>query len=99
MPVGKYFGYVGSALLALLFVFDACFGESKTNSRFDASLFESATYAPRLVEAAAPPYEFRYSHEITPAGRVRDVFAQFVPSEARRGKRYSSAAGSIIIVR
>jgi hypothetical protein len=96
MPVGKYFSYVGCALLALLFVFDACFGESEANSRFDASLFESATYAPRHEEIATL-YEFRYSRDLTPASRVRDVFAQFVPSEAKRGKRYSSTAGIIIV--
>jgi hypothetical protein len=93
MPVGKYFGYVGSALLALLFVFDACFGDNES-TRFDASLFDSATYAPR--EETVAPYEFRYSRDITPANRVRDVFAQFVPGETRRGKNTSSP---IIIVR
>jgi hypothetical protein len=90
MPVGKYFGYVGSALLALLFVFDACFGESETRSRFDASLFESATYAPRHEEIVAPT-ERRFTRDVTPAGRVKEVFAQFVPGEARRGKRTSAA--------
>ena len=96
MPVGKYFGYVGSALLALLFVFDACFGEGDANARFDSSLFDSATYASRQQEIATP-YEFRYSREMTPASRVRDVFAQFVPSEAKRGRRYSSTASVVII--
>jgi hypothetical protein len=95
MPIGKYFGYVGSALLALLFVFDACFGESEANSRFDPSLFDSATYVSRHQEVATP-YEFRYSRDMTPANRIRDVFAQFVPSEAKRGKRYSSAAITIV---
>lgn len=96
MPVGKYFGYVGSALLALLFVFDACFGEGDANARFDPSLFDSATYASRQQEIATP-YEFRYSREMTPASRVRDVFAQFVPSGAKRGRRYSSTASVVII--
>ncbi|MBR1120830.1 hypothetical protein JQ628_04820 [Bradyrhizobium lablabi] len=95
MPVGKYFGYVGSALLALLFVFDACFGDNESNTRFDASLFDSATYAPRQEQMPAP-YEFRYSRDMTPASRVRDVFAQFVPGETRRARPVSSA---IIIVR
>jgi hypothetical protein len=95
MPVGKYFTYVGSALLALLFVFDACFGDNERNTRFDASLFDSATYAPRFEEIAATR-ELRLPRDVTPVSRVRDVFAQFVPSEARRGKRYSAA---ITIVR
>src|SRR5437899_11859900 len=42
MPVFKYFAAVGSALLVLLFVSDALFGVSESNSRFDGSLYESA---------------------------------------------------------
>ena len=94
MPVGKYFTYVGSALLALLFVFDACFGDNESNTRFDAWLFNSATYAPRSEETAMR--ELRYTRDVTPASRIRDVFAQFNPSEARRGKRYSAAAITIV---
>jgi hypothetical protein len=94
MPVGKYFTFAGSALLALLFVLDACFGDH-SSSRFDASLFDSAHYAPRIGEIAAAR-EFRFARDVTPASRVKDVFAQFVPSEARRGKRQSPP---IIIVR
>ena len=89
MPIFRYFTVVGSALLALLFVSDAYFGEAE--SRFDGSLYESALYQPRLEEIAAPP-TVRFTRDVTPANRVREVFAQFVPNEARRGKRYSSAA-------
>ena len=97
MPVFRYFSVAGSALLALLFVTDAYFGGAESRARFDPSLFDSATYASRQQEIATP-YEFRYSRDMTPASRIRDVFAQFVPSEAKRGKRYSAAA-SVIIVR
>ena len=93
MPIGKYFGYVGSALLALLFVFDACFGD-KANARFDASLFENATYAPRFEEVAATK-ELRFARDIRPARRVKEVFAQFVPGEGKSGKRHSSATAFI----
>ena len=41
MPVSKYFVFVGSALLVLLFVFDAYFGDDESNSRFNGSLYES----------------------------------------------------------
>jgi hypothetical protein len=97
MPVFRYFSVAGSALLALLFVTDAYFGDAESRARFDPSLFDSTTYVSRHQEVTTP-YEFRYSRDMTPANRVRDVFAQFVPSEAKRGKRYSAAA-SVIIVR
>ena len=89
MPVFRYFIVVGSALLVLLFVSDAYFGEAE--SRFDRSLFESALYTPRLEDVVATK-EVVFTRDVTPANRVRDVFAQFVPGEARRAKRYSSTA-------
>jgi hypothetical protein len=91
MPIFRYFAVAGSALLALLFVFDACFGDNETSSRFDGSLYESAIYAPRLEEIVATK-ELRFTRDVTPANRVKEVFAQFVPSEGKRGKRYSSIA-------
>jgi hypothetical protein len=86
MPIFRYFSVVGSALLALLFVSDALFGD---NSRFEGSLYESAIYAPRLVETPAAQ-ERQFPRNATPADRVKEVFAQFVPNEGRRGKRYSA---------
>jgi hypothetical protein len=91
MPIFKYFGVVGSALLVFLFVSDAYFGDDERNSRFNGSLYESALYAPRLEETVATK-ELRYTRDVTPAYRVKEVFAQFVPNEGRRGKRYSSTA-------
>ncbi len=91
MPIFRYFAVVGSALLALLFVFDACFGDNETSSRFDGSLYVSAIYAPRSEEIVATK-ELRFTRDVTPANRVKEVFAQFVPSEGKRGKRYSSIA-------
>jgi hypothetical protein len=85
MPVFKYFAVVGSALLALLFIF----GADESNSRFDGSLYESAMYAPRLEEIAAKK-EVHFTRDVTPADRIKEIFSQFVPSEARRGKRFSS---------
>jgi hypothetical protein len=93
MPIFRYFSVVGSALLVLLFVCDAYFGDA-SGSRFDASMFESATYAPRAEEVAAQA-EVRFTRDASAAARVREVFAQFVPNEGRRGKRYSSI-GTII---
>jgi hypothetical protein len=86
MPNFRYFSVVGSALLALLFVSDALFGD---NSRFEGSLYESAIYAPQLVEIAAAQ-ERQFPRNATPADRVKAVFGQFVRNEGRRGQRYSA---------
>ena len=91
MPVFKYFAVAGSALLVLLFVFDACFGDGEGNARFNGSLYESALYAPRSDDIAAAT-EVRYTRDATPADRVKETFAQFVPNEGKRGKRDSSLA-------
>ena len=91
MPVFKYFAAVGSALLVLLLVCDAYFGDNESNSRFNGSLYESALYAPRLEETVTTE-ELRFTRDVTAAARVKEVFAQFVPNEGKRGKRYSSTA-------
>jgi hypothetical protein len=89
MPIFKYFAVAGSALLFFIFVSDAYFGEDQDNLRFNGSLFESATYAPRLQETAATT-EGQFTRDATPGDRVKEVFAQFVPNEIKRGKRYAS---------
>ena len=88
MPVFKYFTVVGSTLLVFLFVSNAYLTDDESNSRFDGSLYESALYAPR-VEEISTTAEVRFTRDVTPAVRVREVFAVFVPNERRRGKRYS----------
>jgi hypothetical protein len=42
----RYFVFVGSALLVLLFVSDAYFGDNESDSRFNGSFYERALYAP-----------------------------------------------------
>ena len=91
MPIFKYFAVVGSALLVFLFVSDAYFGDNESNPRFNGSLYESAIYAPRLEEIAVTA-ELRFTRDVTPADRVKEVFDQFVPNEGKRGKRYTSTA-------
>ena len=91
MPIFKYFAVAGSALLVFLFVSDAYFGDNDSYSRFNGSLYESALYAPRLEETMATK-ELRFTRDATPADRIKEVFAQFVPNEGKRGKRYSSTA-------
>jgi hypothetical protein len=89
MPIFRYFAVVGSALLVLLFISDAYLRDGESESRFDGSLYQSAIYAPRLVETLTEP---RFTRDATPADRVKEVFAQFMPNEGKRGKRYSSIA-------
>jgi hypothetical protein len=88
MPISKYFTYAGSTLLVLLFVSNAYLADDESNLRFDGSLYESALYAPRAQETAATT-ELRFTRDVTPAVRVKEVFALFVPNERRRSKRYS----------
>ena len=89
MPIYKHFAVTGSALLAFLFVSDTFLSDSDSNSRFNRSLYESALYAPSLAKMAVTD-ERRFARDVTPANRVRQVFAQFVPSEGKRDKNYSS---------
>jgi hypothetical protein len=88
MPVFKYFTVTGSTLLVFLFVSNAYLTDDESNLRFDGSLYESALYAPR-VDQTRTPAELRLPRDVTPAVRVREVFAVFVPNERRRNKRES----------
>jgi hypothetical protein len=85
MPVLRYFAITGSALLVFLFVSDAYFGD-ESNSRFNGSLYESATYVPRTEETTTVA-ELRFTRDASPADRVREVFAQFVANDGRRVRR------------
>jgi hypothetical protein len=88
MPVFKDFTAVGSALLVFLFISNAYLTDDESNLRFDGSLYGSALYAPR-VEETGTTAELRFTRDVTPAVRVREVFAVFVPNERRRNKRES----------
>jgi hypothetical protein len=91
MPIFKYFAVAGSALFVFLFVSDAYFGDPESNMRFNGSLYESAIYAP-LLEGTVVTAELGFTRDVTPSDRVKEVFAQFVPNESRRGKRFPSTA-------
>ncbi|WP_291850135.1 hypothetical protein [Bradyrhizobium sp.] len=88
MPIIKYFTTVGSALLALLLVTGAYLDDDEGHRRFDGSLYGSALYAPRQQETMTTT-EYRLPRDVTPAVRVREVFAMFVPNERRRSRRES----------
>jgi hypothetical protein len=88
MPIARYFTCSGSALLLWLFVSNAYLTDSEADFRFDGSLYQSALYAPR-VEEIRTMAEPRFTRDVTPAVRVKEVFAVFVPNERRRGRRES----------
>jgi hypothetical protein len=88
MPVFKYFTVVGSTLFVFLFISNAYLTDDESNLRFDGSLYASALYAPR-VEETRTTVELRFTRDVTPAVRVKEVFAVFVPNERRRNKRDS----------
>jgi hypothetical protein len=90
MPILKNSSVVGSALLALLFVCGAYFCDDEINYRFDGLLYQSMIYEPRLEEMALAP-ERDLTRDVTPASRVKAVFAQFVPNENKRERRFSSS--------
>jgi hypothetical protein len=95
MPIFKYFTVVGSALLVFLFITDAYFGDDQGSSRFNGSLYESALYAPRPEETVVTA-ELQFTRDVTPVDRVKEVFAQFVPNESKRGRRYSPVKPGIL---
>ncbi|MBI5132375.1 MAG: hypothetical protein HZA66_23290 [Rhodopseudomonas palustris] len=92
MPVLRYFATVGPALLALIVIVDAVFGEAPP--RFNDAIFSSAVYAPSIAAASLRP-ERGFADDVTPADRVRQVFGQFSANDSKRLKRYSSAATAI----
>ena len=85
MPIFRYFAVVGSALLVLLFVCDAYFGDNENNSHFNGSFYETTVYAPHIEDVAAE--ELRFTRDVTPTHRVKEVFGQFVPNQGKRAKR------------
>jgi hypothetical protein len=88
MPIFKYFTVVGSTLFVFLFISNAYLTDDESNLRFDGSLYASALYAPR-VEETQTTAERRFTRDVTPAVRVREVFAVFVANGRRRNKRDS----------
>lgn len=86
MPVSRYSAIACSVLLAWLFISSAYLADDAGQLRFDGSLYDSALYAPRRAEVEATT-EPGLARDVTPAVRVREVFAVFVPNERRRGKR------------
>ena len=90
MPVFRYFVCAGPALLALLVIINAVFGEGPP--RFTDAIYNSALYAPRADTRSMRPQS---GVDATPADRVKGVFGQFSANDSKRLKRYSSASSTI----
>lgn len=73
MPLTKYFTFVGSALLTLLLACNAYFREDADPS-----------VRPSVVREGLATDELRLTADVTPAARVKETFALFVPGDARR---------------
>ena len=73
MPLTKYFTVVGSALLALLFACNAYFREGTDTSGGTS-----------VIREGLATDELRLTEDVTPAARIKETFALFVPGDARR---------------
>jgi hypothetical protein len=74
MLVSKYFTVVGSALLAVLFIWDACSREDTEPASSRSTL---------VVREGLGMDELRLTEDVTPADRIKETFAMFVPADAR----------------
>jgi hypothetical protein len=75
MPISKYFTVVGSVLLIFLFACDAYFHE-------DTELDSSRSTL--VARDGVGTNELRLTEDVTPADRVKETFALFVPGDAKR---------------
>ncbi|KWV45587.1 hypothetical protein AS156_23590 [Bradyrhizobium macuxiense] len=82
MPIVRYSLVPASALLASLFVYDACFGHvnDPTSPAGVIALRWPETDAFRLTVNA----DHAVPAAMTPAARVRETFAMFLPGDYRR---------------
>ena len=81
MPVARYFLFVGGILLALILAIDAFFPQQAVVASYDTSL---PTIVPPVVTAQARAIAPAAAAEVVAPANVRDTFAQFVPSEAKK---------------
>ena len=84
MTALKEIAAAAAGVCALIVACDAVFGVGE--ARFDDDYYLASFYAPRTKAN----YEFRFAGNITPAARINDTFAQFMPHEAKPNRRYSS---------
>jgi hypothetical protein len=83
-PILKECAMIVPAILALLMLSETYFGVDEASSRFDDSLFASATYA-RPLEGTGARAERNFAQDVTPARRVNEIFGQFASPGTRRG--------------
>ncbi|MCP9626721.1 hypothetical protein NML43_06450 [Rhodopseudomonas palustris] len=91
MSVLRYFVSVGPALLALMVIINAVFGEAPP--RFNDVIYDSALYAPRSAVSSVRQ-DYSFASNLTPADRVKEVFGQFSVNDGKRPKRSAPATSS-----
>jgi hypothetical protein len=74
MPISKYFSVVGSVLLVILFLCNALFHEDTEQVSSRSTL---------VARDGAGTDELRLTEDVTPADRVKETFAMFVPGDAK----------------
>ena len=94
MPISRYPLVIASVLLVLLFAYDACFDEGKDLAPAVSDVVARrwpGTDDFRLTADITPAA----SVEVTPASRVRETFAMFLPGDYKRMRDATrSLAGS-----
>jgi hypothetical protein len=80
MPISKCFTFAGTALLVLLFACHAHFYQAYFHEGMDRASSGSAS----AVSQGPATDERRLADDVTPAVRVRETFAVFVPGDVKR---------------
>ena len=83
MPVVKELAMIGCAVVGLLILSHTYSGVDEARFRFEDSLYASGTYARPLGGTGARADNY-FARDITPAGRVNEVFGQFTSRGGRR---------------
>lgn len=86
MPVSRVLLSVLAGFLACLYLYDACFGEGGASVPSAGAVLahrwpDAVEFRPTVEAASAPPTD------TTPAARVREPFAMFMPSDDRGALR------------
>ena len=76
MAISKCFTFMGTALLVLLFACHAYF--------YQAYFQEGDFQEGNLQEGTGLATERRLADDVSPAARIRETFALFVPGDAKR---------------
>lgn len=90
----KYMLWAGVGLVAVVFALDIASDDSATQrpSRVNRVPLAAIDWPNLTADTPLPPERW-YARDVTPAVRIREAFAQFVPGEGKR--RYTGVAFAI----